>query len=187
MLVLDIEQGAGPLGHWALRWLRYVEAAVGYKPIVYTGAWFADPHGFADVPELAAYPLWLAEYQTSHVPTPCAPWTTVSFWQFTDRANLAGVSTPVDGNVFNGSVSDLPSYGKPGLLPPSDPYAPWSGLVGTGLLNMLAEDATLPAQSRSTWLPLGQSPADVEEVYGQNGCRYAWLLTTSQGYRYWPS
>ncbi len=72
-------------------------------------------------------------------------------------------------------------------VPSGDPYAPWAGLVGTGLLQMMAEDAVLPAQSKSTWLPLGQSPADIEEAVGENGVTYRWLLRTSAGYRMRPS
>lgn len=186
MLVLDIEQGAGPLGGWALRWLRRVEEAVGFKPLLYTGSWFSDAHGFRDTPELAAYGLWQAAYQPM-MPSPCAPWSSIAFWQFTDNASVPGVSGPCDGNRFNGAPEQLLGWGKPGLLPPDDPLAPWSGLVGSGLLGMLADDNTLPAQSRSTWLPLGQSPADIEQVMGQNGVTYAWTVsTTNCGYRYYP-
>lgn len=188
MVVCDIEQGAGPLGHWLLRWLQHVEAAVGYPPLVYTGAWFADPHGFADVPELARYPLWLADYSAATMPPPCAPWDRVSFWQYTDRASVPGIVGPVDGNRFNGSADQLWAYGKPGLLPPADPYAPWSGLIGSGLLEMMREDGVLPAQSRSTWLPLGQSPADVEQCLAVDGTNYCWTVSSSnRGFRYRPS
>ena len=186
MLVLDIEQGAGQLGHWALRWCRYVQQAVGFTPLIYTGKWFSDPHGFAQVPELAQYPLWLADYSATSVPAPAAPWTKTSFWQCTDHASVPGVSTPADGNLFNGPLASLPSYGKPGDLPISDPYAPWAGLVGSGLLDAMKVDKVLPAQSRSTWLPLGQSPADIEECIAEDGCVYRWLLVNSTLQKYTP-
>lgn len=71
---------------------------------------------------------------------------------------------------------------------PEDPFAPWAGQVGSGLIQLMAEDNTLPAQRRSTWLPLGApSPADVEECYGANGTRYYWLMTTGHGYRQRPA
>jgi hypothetical protein len=77
---------------------------------------------------------------------------------------------------------------EPGPTPdPNDPYAPWRGAVGSGLLDMMAADGVLPAQRSSTWLPLGVSPADVESCAGQNGTEYRWLLTVSHGYRYRPS
>jgi hypothetical protein len=107
-------------------------------------------------------------------------------WQFTDHATVPGISTPADGNRFNGTADQLWALGKPGDLPVDDPYAAWSGLVGSGLLELLAQDNALPAQSRSTWLPLGSTPADVEEVYGDNGTRYTWLLGPNVGLRFRP-
>jgi GH25 family lysozyme M1 (1,4-beta-N-acetylmuramidase) len=186
MLCLDIEEGPGALGQWALRWCKKVESFVGYPPIIYTSRGFAEAHGFRDVPELARYGLWLAEWSATSMPSPVAPWTHTAFWQFTDKASVPGCSTLVDGNRFNGTAEQLPLWGKPGVLPPEDPYAPWSGLVGSGLLDMMAADGTLPAQSRSTWLPLGVSPADIEQCAGANGINYVWQLTTSQGFRYAP-
>lgn len=75
----------------------------------------------------------------------------------------------------------------PPVPPASDPFGPWRATVGSGLLQFMAEDNTLPAQRSSTWLPLGVSPADVEECLGQNGILYRWALTVSQGWRYRPS
>jgi lysozyme len=182
MLVLDIEEGQGDLGEWALRWLRHVEAEVGFKPLLYTGAWFADPHGFGNHPELAGYPLWIAAYQTSPPPA-IAPWTGYAFWQYTSQASVPGIVGPADMNVFGGSVAELALYGMPG--DPVDPPA-YAG-IGTGLLDMMAADGTTPAQRASTWLPLGATPSDVETCYGANGVLYTWLLTVGAGYRYHPS
>lgn len=71
---------------------------------------------------------------------------------------------------------------------PEDPFKPWLGKVGSGLLEMMATDQTLPAQRRSTWLPLGDpAPSDIESCYGQNGTLYYWLITTGRGYRTRPS
>ncbi|HEY5420132.1 MAG TPA: hypothetical protein VIL10_05310 [Marmoricola sp.] len=77
---------------------------------------------------------------------------------------------------------------RPPVPPTEDPYAPWRSGVGSGLLELMAQDGTLPAQRASTWLPLGApSPADIEECYGANGVRYTWLLTVGKGYRYPPA
>jgi hypothetical protein len=72
--------------------------------------------------------------------------------------------------------------------PPALDYSWWEqdGKVGSGLLEMMASDATLPAQDWSTWLPLGRNPAQIEECFGRNGVRYAWLLVTNEGFRYGP-
>ena len=92
--------------------------------------------------------------------------------------------TPADGNRFNGSLDQLRSLGKPGELPPDDPYAPWAGLVGSGILELMAQDGTTPAVSRSTFMPLGVNPADSEQCLGANGTIYVWSLMLSQGFRY---
>jgi hypothetical protein len=60
----------------------------------------------------------------------------------------------------------------------------WRGVIGSGLLDMMQEDNTEPAQRASTWLPLGVTPSDIEECYGTNGTRYTWLLRTNKGFRF---
>lgn len=63
---------------------------------------------------------------------------------------------------------------------------PEEATIGSGLLEMMEADGTTPAQTQSTWLPLGKDPAEVEECYGSNGTRYAWLLNGSGGFRFPP-
>ena len=57
------------------------------------------------------------------------------------------------------------------------------GDVGSGILAMMAEDGTQPAMP-STFLPLGRSPAIIEECQGLNGTQYRWHLPTGQRWRY---
>jgi lysozyme len=116
LLALDMEAGAGDLGQWTLDCLRHVEQRVGFKPLVYTGAWFSGPHNFAAYPALGDYPLWLAAYQAA-MPPPPEPWPWVSFWQFTDALTVPGISGDVDGDVFNGSADRIRLLGKPGAAP----------------------------------------------------------------------
>lgn len=187
MLVLDIEEGQGDLGAWALRWLQRVEGVVGFKPLLYTGAWFSEPHGFGNHPELGDYPLWIAAYQGTP-PVPPAPWTGYAFWQYTSQATAPGIVGPCDMNAFGGTREGLAAYGKPGEAPGEAPPLPpeYTG-IGTGLLDMMATDGTYPAQRVSTWLPLGVSPSDAESCYGANGTHYVYLLTQGKGFRYLPS
>lgn len=125
MLVLDIEEGNGPLGEWVLRWCQRVEQRTGVVPLVYTGAWFSVPHGFGDVPELARFPLWMAAYQ-AQIPPPPPPWQRIAFWQHTSDASIPGISGNADRNLFNGVLAQLPLYGKPGatIPPPPPPIDP---------------------------------------------------------------
>jgi GH25 family lysozyme M1 (1,4-beta-N-acetylmuramidase) len=188
MLVLDIEQGAGDLGPWALEFCRRVEAVAGFPPLIYTAPWFSDPHGFAGHPELARYGLWLADYGATDWPPAPAPWSSAAFWQFSDACSVPGISTPADGNRFAGPPEQLVAWGKPGTAPADDPYAQWSGLVGSGIIEMMRRDEVFPAQARSTFLPLGASPADIEQCMARDGCVYSWTISAgNQGFRHYPS
>ncbi len=69
---------------------------------------------------------------------------------------------------------------------PMPDYSQWQGQIGTGLLDMMKDDNTLPAQRKSTFLPLGTQPSDIEEAHGQNGILYVWHLDGSGSYRFAP-
>lgn len=177
LLALDIEDGEGQLGGWALRWLRRVEDRAGVRPLVYTGGWFAGPHGFAAVPALAEYPLWLAAYQDALPPAP-APWRSVAIWQHSDRGSVPGVGGGVD---LNRAFVPLASLGKGGQV--AVPAYHRDGDVGTGILDAMRAAGTVPA-APSTFLPLGRSPAVLEECYAMDGSRFVWHLPTSKLWRY---
>ena len=89
-------------------WTDRVEAALGVKPIVYTGKYFwrdqvGGPTDFAD------HPLWVAQY-TSLCPDLPAPWTTWTFWQYSDKGRIPGIKGDVDTNRFNGTLDDLRAF-----------------------------------------------------------------------------
>ena len=117
MLALDIEEGPADadMADWALRWLRRVEARVGFRPLLYSGAWFTNARGFGRAPALAAYPLWQAAYQDEQ-PSPATPWPMVAFWQQTDKAECPGITGPCDMNVLTEQAGSLALYGKPSGL-----------------------------------------------------------------------
>ena len=123
MLVLDIEAGSGDLGPWALAWCERVKERAGFSPIIYSGAWFTDPHGFPDDVGLAAYGLWLAAYGPTP-PTPPAPWQFWAFWQYSDKGSVPGISGDVDLNMFNGPADRIALYGKPATDEPTEPDPP---------------------------------------------------------------
>ncbi len=52
------------------------------------------------------YPLWLAHYTTGW-PYQIYPWVGWRFWQYTSAGKIAGVSTKVDLNLFQGSLEEL--------------------------------------------------------------------------------
>lgn len=177
MLVLDIEEGQGNLGQWVLRWCQRVEYVVGFKPLIYTGTWFSDPHGFPSVPQLADYPLWLAAYQ-SQMPPPPKPWTKVSFWQYTSSGTVTGVRGDCDVNLFNGNSDQLVLYGKPeDTQIPEPEFA-----VGDGLRNLMKQHQDTPA-SDELYFKHGTRDA-WSEAFGKSGARYVWLPSAGKGYRF---
>ena len=107
---LDIEETGGmvpsQLVAWVRRWVTRVENKLGVHPMIYSSpyfwttnmggsTWFAD-HG---------YPLWIAHW---NVPSPTVPasdwqgkgWT---FWQWTHKPGLPGISTDLDRDRFGGT------------------------------------------------------------------------------------
>ncbi len=91
---------------------------------------------------------------------------------------------PRDGNV---SPAVLANYQRgldvvSAILKEAPMPAP-TYAVGSGLLGMMDEDKTEPAMP-SVFLPLGQSPAIVEEGMGLNGTVYRWHLPTGKHWRF---
>jgi lysozyme len=112
--VLDIESGWGHQEDNCLRWLSRVEAALGCRPLLYSGVWYMEPHGLTRSPALAEYGLWLAAYQ--HTP-PAAPadWPFWAIWQYSDAGVVPGIVGPCDRDRFNGDdPSRFAAYGVPG-------------------------------------------------------------------------
>lgn len=60
------------------------------------------------------------------------------------------------------------------------------GEVGSGLLEMMAEDGTTPAMP-STFLPLGSNPSIAEWAIGLNGYQYLFHIPTGRRWRYPPA
>jgi GH25 family lysozyme M1 (1,4-beta-N-acetylmuramidase) len=107
--VLDVER-MSPFGEDNLRqgvrnWLKIIEKHYGVKPIVYTGRHFYERHlqGYID-----GYPLWVASYGEHHK-VEHLPW---SFYQFSEKMTVHGISTAVDGNFFKGSLTKLRNFGR---------------------------------------------------------------------------
>jgi lysozyme len=118
LLWLDLEAGSGDLGGWSLEFLRHTQERAGFKPIVYSGAWFTSQHNLAAYPALADYGLSLAAYQ-DEMPAPPPPWPLVAFWQYSDKGRIPGINGDVDLDVFNGRADRIRLYGKPGAAGPT--------------------------------------------------------------------
>lgn len=99
---------------WALAWCATVEAAIGARPVIYTGPGFATSSLHPD-PALAAYPLWVAHYTTAARPRVPRPWTTWMWWQHTDSGRVDGIAGDVDLNR-RADPAHLPLY-RPDTTP----------------------------------------------------------------------
>lgn len=106
--VLDVER-MSPLGVANLRkgvqnWLRIVEKHYHCRPIVYTGRYFYENNLKGSID---SYPLWIASYgpkeKVQHL-----PWTV---FQFSEKMVVHGITTYVDGNFFQGSLTKLRNFG----------------------------------------------------------------------------
>lgn len=117
--VLDLEtndgQNAAKIISRAKTWLEMVEAALGRKPIIYSGQYFLQDY-FSEAgggpPAWAKdYPLWLAQYPNQYVPgiQPTLPrgWFQWTFWQYSEKGRVNGINANVDLNVFNGALEEL--------------------------------------------------------------------------------
>ncbi|SER79499.1 glycoside hydrolase family 25 protein [Corynebacterium cystitidis] len=118
--VLDIEvsEGLSPvqLQDWTRTFLKELKALTGKTPMIYTYRYFWHD-AMANTSEFSEYPLWLAAYQ-NHAPAPVGGWSTISFWQRSDNGRVAGIDTPVDMNLFNGSEGQLGAFAAGNLASP---------------------------------------------------------------------
>lgn len=112
VLALDMEAGSGNLHDWTVACLAAIEAAVGFKALLYSGAWFMSDHGLTNSTALAAHGLWIASYGS--IPQTPPYWAFSAIWQFTCEGTVPGIAGPVDLNVYNGPIESLASYGLPG-------------------------------------------------------------------------
>lgn len=111
---LDFEATAFPdtiRGRWQTR--RYLGQAIdeiirqlGRKPIIYTGAWFADPLGVKES-TVRGCPLWVASYTAKPITPRAWARTGPAFWQFTDSRHVSGIGR-CDANHYQlGNLSHL--------------------------------------------------------------------------------
>ena len=119
VVALDLEDGTGDLSAWTLTWLQTVEAALGFKPLLYSAPWFMAAHGIS-TPDLAQYGLWLASWGVVSPIVP-APWTFWAVWQSSAQGTAAGVPGSVDIDTFAGDVEHFKMYGLPAPQPKPAP------------------------------------------------------------------
>ena len=123
--VLDLEVtgglGVSALVAWTRTYLTEVERLTGRTPMVYTSPGFWKS-GMGNSTAFTGYPLWIATWGPK--PILAGGWTRYTFWQYTDKATLAGMAGPLDMSVFNGTVAELRALANDAPAPPPAPKVP---------------------------------------------------------------
>lgn len=116
------------VSRWAQIFSDTVNEAMGVRPMIYSGLWRANNRYEAE--QAATHDLWLAWWKGTGttdppVATDTPNWTDWKFWQWTDSSTVPGIAGGVDGNVFNGAMSDLE---KLLIGPPTIPSLPFENM-----------------------------------------------------------
>ena len=110
---LDVEilDGVAPqkLAERVLIWLETVHKQTGKRPVIYSDMYFARQ--YLDHPDLAEYPLWIAEYSDELSPLPKV-WQSRGwhFWQHSQSGRVAGIEGNVDLDVYQGGLDALKAF-----------------------------------------------------------------------------
>jgi lysozyme len=110
---LDVETaGSSSTALWegVEAWLQTVAAALGVQPFLYMDPVFADENQAP--PSLAAYPLWIADYDVEG-PTLPDGWSTWLLWQYSESGTVQGIGSPVDLDLVNGPIANLEALKLP--------------------------------------------------------------------------
>jgi lysozyme len=90
-----------------LKFLQFVEAATGRRPVLYSGHTLKELGGCSKLPELKRYRLWLSQYGPRAVLP--AGFEHYWLWQWSETGTIEGISGHVDLNSFDGDAEQLTS------------------------------------------------------------------------------
>ncbi|WP_244515797.1 GH25 family lysozyme [Actinopolyspora xinjiangensis] len=96
---------SGQMHAWTQSFLDRVKSKTGDEAIVYASPSFWS-NCMAGSQAFSEHPLWLASYGVPQ-PSVFGGWNAYSFWQYTNKGTVPGITGPVDRNLFQGSGSDL--------------------------------------------------------------------------------
>ncbi|ASU80973.1 hypothetical protein CDG81_08860 [Actinopolyspora erythraea] len=95
----------GQMHAWTQTFLDRVKSRTGDEAIVYANPSFWSTC-MAGSQAFSEHPLWLASYGVPQ-PSMFGGWNAYSFWQYTEKGSVPGITGPVDRNLFQGSGADL--------------------------------------------------------------------------------
>ena len=92
-------------------WVERTSMLLGRQPVIYTGPafWQANLRGQSES-ELAACPLWIADYRQRPAPEVPRPWGTAAIWQHSGSGSVPGVHGPCDLNRWQGDEASLAAW-----------------------------------------------------------------------------
>ncbi len=100
----EVSQGKADVAK-AQIFLDLVEKAIGKPMIIYGPPYMLNDFALPD--SFKKYPLWVAHYGTT-APLVPAPWTTWSFWQYSEKGSVPGIpATDEDMDLFNGPTVNV--------------------------------------------------------------------------------
>lgn len=123
VLFLDMEESyTGNKVDWSKRFLDYVFATTGVKPLFYSYQDYMNNNNWQPLVD-AGYGLWLASY--TYDPTKntgnTQQWPFMAFQQWTDVKQVPGISGNVDGDAFFGDATTFKKYGFQPVQPAPEP------------------------------------------------------------------
>lgn len=131
---------------WISAFTSEVQLVTGQLPIIYTTAdWWETCTG--DSTAFGADPLWVAGYVSGNPPMP-AGWGNWTFWQYTSRGSVPGISGNVDVSYFLQSALRL--------LDPGDQQSAPGSAIQLQVTSLNAADGRSP-QFAASDLPPGLS------------------------------
>ena len=87
-------------------WVEHVATRL-RRPLIYASPSFWQRLPASEIEQKAD--LWIAEWEIEH-PEKMGNWPGWSFWQYTSRGEVPGITGSVDLNRFNGTIDDLHAY-----------------------------------------------------------------------------
>lgn len=105
-MALDFEDLAGltdgEINEIALAFLQAVEDYSNRQAAIYVDA----SNAMRLTPPIAAYVLWIAQYDVEYPDMSGNPWNTWAGWQYTDTGRVAGIQGYVDRDTFTEDILD---------------------------------------------------------------------------------
>lgn len=108
LLCLDYEDNNNEMSfNQCVEFVKRINDSTGKYPVLYSGAKIKADLQSNDIGILINCPLWISHYTSKEKLKFPKQFPRVTFWQYTDKGRVDGISGNVDKNYFNGSEEQL--------------------------------------------------------------------------------